>query len=193
MSFGIFVVPREWPTFCQKSSACDMDKTEFPFFEVPILSCLTTLVANGSKNACDLCPPKFSVLKGNAGIFHWCWKYPHTWSKVVVNISDKIWVVRREVKSCVQTPWLGSSSSFAHGGVVMRCLISLRCIAVVLGPIHTGRGTWRAMPCKQMGPVDMNGGVHTACKQHQRKNVPICTCVASPVLCGWGLEEAGSK
>ncbi len=33
----------------------------------------------------------------------------------------------------------------------------------------------------------MNGGVHTARKQHQRKNIGICTRVASSVLCGLGL------
>ncbi len=30
------------------------------------------------------------------------------------------------------------------------------------GPIHTGRGMPGATGCKQMGPVDVNGGVHTA-------------------------------
>ncbi len=44
------------------------------------------------------------------------------------------------------------------------------------------------MRCKQMGPVDVNGGVHTARKQHQRKNVRICTHIASRVLCGLGLK-----
>ncbi len=34
------------------------------------------------------------------------------------------------------------------------------------GLIHTGR--------QQMGPVFVNGSVHTARKQHQRENVPIC-------------------
>ena len=41
-----------------------------------------------------------------------------------------------------------------------------------------------------MGPVDVNGGVHTARKQHQRKNIPICTHVASGILCGLGLSIA---
>ncbi len=40
---------------------------------------------------------------------------------------------------------------------------------------------------KQMGPVDVNGGVYTARKQHQRKNIQICGCVVSRVLCGLGL------
>ncbi len=41
------------------------------------------------------------------------------------------------------------------------------------------------MQRQQIGPVDVNGGVHTARKQHQRKNVRIC----ARVLCGLGLEE----
>ncbi len=56
-----------------------------------------------------------------------------------------------------------------------------------LGPIHTGRGMRRAVRRKQMGPVDTNGGVYTARKKHQRKNVGICARVASRVLCGLGL------
>ncbi len=40
-----------------------------------------------------------------------------------------------------------------------------------------------------MGPVDVNGGVHTAREQHQRKNVPICERVTSGVLCGLGLRN----
>ncbi len=40
---------------------------------------------------------------------------------------------------------------------------------------------------KEMEPVDVNGSVHTARKQHQRKNVPICMRVMSRVLCGLGL------
>ena len=55
------------------------------------------------------------------------------------------------------------------------------------GPIHTGRGMRPAMWRKQMGPIDVNGGVHTAHKQHQRKNVRICTRVVSRALCGLGL------
>ena len=62
-----------------------------------------------------------------------------------------------------------------------------------LGPIHTGRGTRRAMRCKQMGPIDVNGGVHTACKQHQRKNIQIYVRIASCVLCGLGLLPAGGS
>ncbi len=58
------------------------------------------------------------------------------------------------------------------------------------GPIHTGRGTRRTTRRKQMGPVDVNGGVHTARKQHQRKNIPICTCVMSRVLCELGLRDS---
>ncbi len=55
------------------------------------------------------------------------------------------------------------------------------------GPIHTGR--------KQMEPVDVNGGVHTAGKQHQRKKVRICVRVASRILCGLGprVVRAGSN
>ncbi len=41
---------------------------------------------------------------------------------------------------------------------------------------------------KHMGPVVINGSIHTACKQHQRKNVPICMRVASRVLCELGLS-----
>ncbi len=47
--------------------------------------------------------------------------------------------------------------------------------------------------CKEMGPVDVNGGVHTARKQHQRKNVRICARVASRVLCGLGLSILQDK
>ncbi len=56
------------------------------------------------------------------------------------------------------------------------------------GPIHTGGGMRCAMWRKQMVPVDVNRGVHTACKQHQRKNILICAFVASRVLCGLGLS-----
>ena len=42
---------------------------------------------------------------------------------------------------------------------------------------------------KQMGLVDVNGGIHTARKQHQRKNFRICAGVASRVLCGLGLSR----
>ncbi len=56
------------------------------------------------------------------------------------------------------------------------------------------RGMRCAMRPKQMGPIDVNGGVHTARKQHQRKNVPICARVASrvprPV---WIGPKAGAK
>ncbi len=49
------------------------------------------------------------------------------------------------------------------------------------------------MRCKQMGPIDVNGGVHTACKQHQRKNIQIYVRIASCVLCGLGLLPAGGS
>ncbi len=49
----------------------------------------------------------------------------------------------------------------------------------MFGLIHTGRAPQR----KQTGPVDVNGSIHTARKQHQR----ICLRVASRVLCEWGL------
>ena len=64
--------------------------------------------------------------------------------------------------------------------------MGVKCERSSAGPIHTGRETQRAMRCKQMGTVDVNGGVHTACKQHQRKNIRICMHVASRVLCGLG-------
>ena len=48
-----------------------------------------------------------------------------------------------------------------------------------LGLIHIGRGMGRAMQCKQMGPVVVNGSIHTTHKQHQRKNIAICVRVAS--------------
>ena len=55
---------------------------------------------------------------------------------------------------------------------------------VRVGPIHTGgHGMQRSMRHKQMGPVDVNGGVHTARKQHQRKNIRICTRIARPTSC----------
>ncbi len=44
-----------------------------------------------------------------------------------------------------------------------------------------------AMRCKQIGPIDVNGGIHTARKQYQRKNVRIYARVASRVLRGLGL------
>ncbi len=52
-----------------------------------------------------------------------------------------------------------------------------------VGPIHTGHRTWCAMRHKEMGPVDVNRSVHTARKQHQRKNVRICARVV-PVWIG---------
>ncbi len=41
--------------------------------------------------------------------------------------------------------------------------------------------------------VDVNGGVHTARKQHQRKNIPIYARVVSRVLCGLGLTSLGAE
>ncbi len=38
-----------------------------------------------------------------------------------------------------------------------------------------------------MGPVVINGCIHTAGKQHQMKNVPNCVCIASRVLRELGL------
>ncbi len=53
------------------------------------------------------------------------------------------------------------------------------------GPIHIGRGTRRLARRNQMGPVDVNGSVHTARKQHQRKYILICAhCVPRPVWIG---------
>ncbi len=49
--------------------------------------------------------------------------------------------------------------------------------------------TRRAMQCKQMGPVVINGSVHTARKQHQRICIRICVRVASRVLCEWDLMQ----
>ncbi len=40
-----------------------------------------------------------------------------------------------------------------------------------------------------MGPVVVNGSVHTARKQDERKNIPICVRVASSVLCELGPEQ----
>ncbi len=54
------------------------------------------------------------------------------------------------------------------------------------GLIHTGPEMPRAAQCKQIQPVVVNGSVHTACKQHQRKNIPICARVLSRVLCEKG-------
>ncbi len=42
-----------------------------------------------------------------------------------------------------------------------------------------------------MRPVDVNGGIHTASKQHQRKNIRIYPPLASRVLCGLGLGNLG--
>ncbi len=44
----------------------------------------------------------------------------------------------------------------------------------------------RAMRRKQMGPIVINGSIHTARKHYQRKNIPICLCVAWCVLCELG-------
>ena len=52
-------------------------------------------------------------------------------------------------------------------------------VSTLIGPIHTGRGTRHATQRKQMGPIDVNGGVHTACKQHQKICVRICACASS--------------
>ena len=47
-----------------------------------------------------------------------------------------------------------------------------------------------ALPrCKQMGPIDVNGGVHTAGKQHQRKNVPICVPLRPASCVDWASEQ----
>ncbi len=43
------------------------------------------------------------------------------------------------------------------------------------------------MQCKQMGPVVVNGSVHTARKLHQRKN--ILMCIVWRVLCELGLSH----
>ncbi len=51
----------------------------------------------------------------------------------------------------------------------------------------------RTMQRKQMGPVVVNGSVHTAGKQHQRICVPICMRVASGVLCELGLTLIDQK
>ncbi len=37
---------------------------------------------------------------------------------------------------------------------------------------------------KEMEPIGVNGSVHTARKQHQRKNVPLCVRVVRPVWIG---------
>ena len=55
------------------------------------------------------------------------------------------------------------ASLFLGGGGKARLKIKMYGAS---GSIHTGRGTQRAMPRKQMEPVDVNGSVHTAGKQH---------------------------
>ncbi len=67
--------------------------------------------------------------------------------------------------------------------------------SLVTGPIHTGRRTRCSTRCKEMGPINVNGGVHTARKQHQRKNVRICVRIASCVLCGLGhmTQQTGKR
>ncbi len=79
--------------------------------------------------------------------------------------------------------WLTSSFH------ILKKSINLQVQEPFLGPIHTGCGTRCTTRRKQMGPVDVNGGIHTAHKQHQRKNVPICVRVVSRVLCGLGLTS----
>ncbi len=60
-------------------------------------------------------------------------------------------------------------------------------------PHRMWQATRSATQRKQMGPVDVNGGVHTACKQHQRINVRICVRIASRVLCGLGLTQQTTR
>ena len=40
-----------------------------------------------------------------------------------------------------------------------------------------------------MGPIVINGSVHTAREQHQRKNIPICVHIVWRVLCELGLKR----
>ncbi len=62
----------------------------------------------------------------------------------------------------------------------------------IQGPIHTGRGTRRAMRRKQMGPVDVNGGIRNARKQHQRKNFQFVP-VTSRILCFRSFHHSQQK
>ncbi len=73
----------------------------------------------------------------------------------------------------------------AMAGLTLRDIL----ISDSLGLIHTGRGTRCVTQGKQMGPVVVNGSIHTARKQHQRKNVPVCMRIASHVLCELGLKR----
>ncbi len=85
-------------------------------------------------------------------------------------------------------PWF-DRNSFSFQTDTVSFLQHLKCLGLLIrewnGPVHTGRGMRHAMRCKQIWPVDVNGGVYTAGKQHQRKNIGICVRLASRVLCGW--------
>ncbi len=66
---------------------------------------------------------------------------------------------------------------------------SSKCSSTFLwGLIHTRHGTPRTTQRKQMGPIVVNRSVHTAHKQHQRKNVLICKRVPWRVQCERALR-----
>ncbi len=98
-----------------------------------------------------------------------CQKHVH---KDAITAKDKM---QRFIPGVDPKDELGLTSSFLP-----------RVLTCFLGLIHTGRGMRHATQRKQMGPIVINGSVHTACKQHQRKNVPICVRVAWRVLCELG-------
>ncbi len=63
--------------------------------------------------------------------------------------------------------------------------------SVPKGPFtQDGRETRRVTQCKQMGPIVVNGSVHTVRRQHQRKNIPICMRLALRVLCELGPSKS---
>ena len=61
-------------------------------------------------------------------------------------------------------------------------------LLISLGPIHTGRAAQGEMQRKQIGPVVVNGSVHTARKHHQRKKHSNLRARLSRVLCELGLK-----
>ncbi len=86
-----------------------------------------------------------------------------------------------------------------HGDERFGDALSTEAVLRVLHPVRVNRedvhvvkqatgSREKGMRCEQMGPVDVNESIHTARKQHQRKNVPICVRGASRVLCGLGLD-----
>ncbi len=129
-------------------------------------------MASAHKSRAQVCPVKPGRQVQLWVPFRWCTQLPLFWQRS----AHKSCKTKHDSVTAIKTQ---SEQHFS-----CRSVHSL--VRENQGPIHTGRGTRRTTRRKQIGPVDVNGGIHTAHKQHQRKNVPICARVASCVLCGWG-------